>query len=132
VRVHNANPHRKSRFDTQPLAPFVGQGLLTSEGDLWKRQRRLLQPLFSQQMFETYAQVVTDYTAEMLDRWKPWVESGQTFDLAEELTALTMRVIARTILGLDFAGASKEVLEALEVGMDHANSMLETVLPLPD
>jgi cytochrome P450 len=132
VLVDKDKRYRKSRLDIQALGPFLGQGLLTSEGDLWKRQRRLLQPLFSQQMFEAYAQVVADYTGEMLDRWKPWVEGGQTFDLAEELTALTMRVIARTILGLDFAGASKEVLEAFEVGIDHANSTMETVLPLPD
>jgi len=132
VLVDRDKHYKKSRLDLEAFGPFVGQGLLTSEGDLWKQQRRLLQPLFTQQMFEAYSQTITDYTTEMVDRWKPWAESGKTFDLAEEMTALTMRVITRTILGLDFAGVSKEVTEAFEIGIDYANSVMDTVVPLPD
>jgi cytochrome P450 len=132
VLVDKDRRYRKSRLDIQAVGPFVGQGLLTSEGDLWKQQRRLLQPLFTQQMFETYTSIITDYVGEMLERWEPWAQSGATFDVGEQMTALTMRVIARTILGIDFAGASKEVLEAFEVGLDYANSVVENIVPLPD
>jgi cytochrome P450 len=132
VLVDKDHHYRKSWIDKQAIGPMAEQGLLTIEGDLWKQQRRLLQPLFSQQMLQTYSQIVTDYTSEMMERWKPWVASGQTFDLSEQITNLTMRIIARTILGIDFAQADKELLEAFEVVLDHANSVLESVIPLPD
>lgn len=132
ILVDRDKKYKKSRLDIQALAPIIGQGLLLSEGDLWKRHRRLLQPLFSQQQFEAYGQIVTDYTAEMLERWSSQAQSGEAFDLAGQVTDLTMRVIAKTILGLDFAGTDKELTEAIEFATDHANSSMETIVPIPD
>jgi cytochrome P450 len=132
VLVDKDKRYRKSRLDIQAIGPFVGQGLLTSEGDLWKQQRRLLQPLFTQQMFESYTSIITDYVAEMLLGWETWSKGGTTFDVGEQMTALTMRIIAKTILGIDFAGARKDLLEAFEVGLDYANSVVETIVPVPD
>src|SRR5579885_1512573 len=90
VLVDKDKRYRKSWIDKQAIGPLASQGLLTIEGDLWKQQRRLLQPLFSQQMLETYSQIVTDFTCEMLERWKPWAHSGHTFDLSEQITTLTL------------------------------------------
>jgi cytochrome P450 len=120
--VDRERKYRKSWIDVRMVGAILGQGLLLSEGDLWAKHRRLLQPLFAQQKFEAYAQIVTDYTTEMLQHWQVRAQSGETFDLGAEITNLTMRVIARTILGVDFAGIDKEVVEAMECAVEYANS----------
>ncbi|HEY7328565.1 MAG TPA: cytochrome P450 [Gemmataceae bacterium] len=132
VLVDKDKRYRKSWIDKQAIEPLAGQGLLTIEGDLWKRLRRLLQPLFSQQMLESYSQIVTDFTSEMLENWKSWVEKEETFDLGEQITTLALRVIAKAILGIDFANVDKELLESFEIAIDHANTVLDSVVPVPD
>src|SRR5271166_508941 len=54
---------------TRWLIPLVGQGLLTSEGELWRRQRRLAQPAFQRSQIDRYAAVMVDYTQRMLSTW---------------------------------------------------------------
>jgi len=74
VRNHNSllKDHvvQKSRW-------FFGDGLLTSEGDQWKRQRRLAQPAFSRERIASYAGIMTDYTEQMLAPW----QDGATLDV---------------------------------------------------
>src|SRR5947207_7452697 len=52
-------------------AALFGSGLLTSEGDLWRRQRRLATPAFQAKQVDTYAPVIVDYTLRMLESWRP-------------------------------------------------------------
>jgi cytochrome P450 len=74
------------------LARFLGNGLVTSDGDYWKRQRRLAQPAFHARRIEAYARTMVDYTQDMLNTW----QDGGSVDAAEAMTALTLRIIAKT------------------------------------
>ncbi len=56
--------------DTQRLRRLLGNGLITSEGDFWQRQRRLSQPMFHQQRISSYGAVMVDYTQQMLQTWQ--------------------------------------------------------------
>src|SRR4029077_8468692 len=69
VLVTNAGNFTKSE-DYRALARVLGQGLLTSEGEFWKRQRSLIQPAFHRQSIQAYAAVMTQATGRMLDSWK--------------------------------------------------------------
>src|SRR5215212_6444395 len=64
---------------------LVGNGLVTSEGDFWRRQRRLAQPAFHRERVEAYARAMVELTARMLDAWR----EGATLDAHEEMMALT-------------------------------------------
>jgi len=77
---------------------LFGQGLLTSEGDLWRRQRRLMQPAFHRRNIGRYAGVTVECTQKMLSRWKP----GDIRDLQSEIDHLTLETIARVLFNLDF------------------------------
>ena len=68
LRTH-ADNFMKDRL-TRWLIPLVGEGLLTSEGAFWRRQRRLAQPAFQHQQIERYAAVMVEHTERMLETWR--------------------------------------------------------------
>src|SRR5215813_6201941 len=76
---------------------LLGQGLLTSEGDLHRRQRRLVQPAFHRQRIAAYAAVMVDYAERTSNRWR----NGDTFDISEEMTRLTLGIVAKTLFDAD-------------------------------
>lgn len=90
---------------------LLGNGLLTGEGDLWRRQRRLMQPTFHRQQVAGYGQVMVERTVRRIERWR----DGQPFDLHAEFMGLTLEIAALTLFGADVARQTAEVAAALEV-----------------
>ena len=88
---------------------LVGKGLVTSEGEFWRRQRRLAQPAFHHQRIDSYARTMVEYAGRMLSNW----EDGQTLDVHEEMMMLTQAVVAQTLFGADVSGGSREMGRAL-------------------
>ena len=86
----------KSRI-LQEARKILGDGLLTSEGDSHKRNRRLLQPVFHHQRIETYGEVMADYASRASGRWN----DGAEVDLHAELMALTLAIVGKTLFGTD-------------------------------
>ncbi len=79
------------------LRLFLGNGLFTSDGEFWRRQRRLAQPAFHRRRVATFGDLMTDATREMLDRWQPRAERGQPLEVAREFMRLTMEVVTRAL-----------------------------------
>jgi len=79
------------------LSMVLGNGLLTSEGDFWLRQRRLSQPAFHKHRIEKYADTMAQFTDRMLRKWN----DGQVFDVHEEMMRLTMDIVAKTLFDID-------------------------------
>lgn len=88
---------------------LLGEGLLTSEGEFHRRQRRLAQPAFHRSRVESYAGVMTEYTARAVGAW----QDGQTLDLAEEMMALTLAIVGKTLFDADIEAEAGEVGEAI-------------------
>jgi cytochrome P450 len=97
VLVGESDRYRKPSFQQDMLGPLLGQGLLTSEGDLWRAQRERIQPAFFGERLAAYAELVTEVTDSVMAGWP----DGGTVDLEREMTALTLRVIARTLFSSD-------------------------------
>jgi cytochrome P450 len=94
------------------LADVLGQGLVTSEGELWRRQRRLAQPAFQLDQIQKYSTVMVDYALRMLAGWRP----GETRDVHADLMRLTLEIVAQTLFSAsvgDQAGRVGAALEAL-------------------
>jgi cytochrome P450 len=100
---------------TRLLGGFLGKGLLTSEGELWRRQRHLAQPAFQLDQVQKYADVMVAFTERMLGRWR----HEETRDLHSELMRLTLDIAARTLFGTSVEGKAKPVGQAMEVIMRH-------------
>jgi cytochrome P450 len=99
-----------NRFYRQ-IAQAFGWGLLTSEGELWQRQRRLIQPLFTRREIGTYAELMAEEAAAVAGRWDHSRRNGGGVDANAEMVELALRVVGRAIFGDDLARAS-DVLDA--------------------
>jgi cytochrome P450 len=91
---------------------FFGDGLLTSEGEHWKRQRRLSQPAFHRERIAFYASVMTDYTEQMLSNW----HDGTVIDVHQEMMRLTLRVVVRALFNVE-AEETEDISGSLNVLM---------------
>jgi cytochrome P450 len=94
----HAHNYGKSRFSAQ-VRPLLGQGLATSDGALWRTQRRLVQPAFHRERLAGLAETITTATHAMLARWAPHAATGTPLDMLAEMTRLTGEVIVRALFG---------------------------------
>jgi cytochrome P450 len=115
------NRNFRKDFSLQLYRPILGNGLLTSEGDYWLRQRRLAQPAFLRQRINAYGETMVGYTERMLARWR----SGMTFDLHAEMMHLTLDIAAKTLFGTNVSEEAAEVGSALETALRCIESRFE-------
>ena len=112
---------------------LLGEGLLTSEGDFHKRQRRLAQPAFHRQRVASYAAVMVDFATRTSERWR----HEATLDISEEMMRLTLGIVGKTLFDADVESESGEVGEAMSVVMELFDTLtlpffdLLSKLPLP-
>lgn len=94
----NAKNFLKSRSLRSPLFQrLVGRGLLTSEGEFWRRQRRLAQPAFHRQRINSYGEVMVNYTERMISMWK----ANDVKDIHREMMRLTLEIVVKTLFNAD-------------------------------
>lgn len=96
----NARNYRKGLL-FKPIAALQGQGLLTSEGELWMRQRRLVQPAFHRRQLTTFTEVMVDEARTVVQEWRHLVQTGTPVNVAERMNRLTFNVVGRVLLGAD-------------------------------
>jgi cytochrome P450 len=88
-----------------------GEGLLTSEGDFWLRQRRLAQPAFHRAQIASYAATMVEYTERILENWR----NGEERDVHREMMQLTLQIVAKTLFDADVAQDARDVGKSLEL-----------------
>jgi cytochrome P450 len=97
------------------LADVLGQGLVTSDGELWRRQRRLAQPAFQLDQIQKYSMVMVDFAARMLDGWRP----GETRDVHADMMRLTLEIVAQTLFSASVGKNAGRVATAMEALMKY-------------
>jgi cytochrome P450 len=117
------------------VKPLIGEGLFTSEGDFWRRQRRLAQPAFHRQRIESFAAIMSAAGVRMLDRWERTAAPAQPFDLMEEMSRVTLSVVGQALFGIDLTGEAADVgramLVALQFVSEEAFHFFPALLALP-
>ena len=104
VLVTNARKYSKGRVLRANRHVF-GEGLLTSEGDFWLRQRRLAQPAFHRARIASYAGTMVEYTKRMLHGWR----GGEERDAHQEMMRLTLQIVGKTLFDADVERDAQEV-----------------------
>jgi cytochrome P450 len=110
---------------------LIGEGLFTSEGDFWRRQRRLAQPSFHRQRIAGFARTMTDCTASMLAEWDARAKSGAPFDVSAEMSRVTLRVVGKALFGIDLQEDAAEVGRALLAVLEFVNQRAFDFFPAP-
>ncbi|MDQ5845997.1 MAG: cytochrome P450 [Acidobacteriota bacterium] len=106
----NAKNFIKSRSLRSPFfQKLVGNGLLTSEGEVWKRQRRLAQPAFHRQRISAYADVMVEYASRMISSWR----EGEVRDIHRDMMRLTLEIVVKTLFNADVSGDADKVSKVL-------------------
>ncbi|MGA2134416.1 MAG: cytochrome P450 [Bryobacteraceae bacterium] len=102
-------------MDYRALSRVLGQGLLTSEGEFWKHQRRLVQPAFFRDRILSYGELMTTYTARLLESWR----DGEVRDVHADMMRVTLEITARCLFNVDITRDAGTIGQALEVVMRH-------------
>lgn len=109
----NHRNYDKQNIDYAMLRRLLGNGLLTSDGEFWKSQRRLIAPIFHRQRVAGFCNLMVNSTQEMLDRWEVLALSGEPFDITSEMTRLTLRIVAKALFSTDVSDAEETIGAAL-------------------
>ncbi len=111
--VEKARIFEKSLMMRFALHPLAGEGLFTSGGDLWRRQRKLMAPLFHPAQLSRYA---ADMVA-CAEQGLRGMQDGAIVELAKETTRITMSIAGKTLFGADTFSEADEIGEALTVAL---------------
>ncbi len=123
VLVNQARKFIKGRILRANKGLF-GNGLLTSEGDFWLRQRRLAQPAFHRARIAAYSETMVRFTERLMAGWR----DGEMRDIHAEMMRLTLQIVAKTLFDADVDGDAQQVGHALEAIMDFNSDFRRLIL----
>ena len=123
VLVNKARKFEKGRVMKANMRLF-GEGLLTSEGDFWLRQRRLAQPAFHRGRIAAYGTTMVEYAERAMRGWK----SGEVRDIHEDMMEITLQIVGKTLFNAELTRDAKEVGETMEVLLKLAADFGKSIL----
>jgi cytochrome P450 len=109
--------------------PSLGNGLLTSEGDFWRQQRRLSQPAFHRDRVAAYAAIMVAAAERMLDGWAG--ADGQVRDLQDDMMRLTLEIVAKCLVDADVSGDAADASAAMETLIRSFTDRVDRWIRLP-
>jgi len=118
ILQENHRNYTKGSMTLGIMKPVAGDGLFTSEGELWLRQRRLMQPVFHRRRIAAFGTIMTDATHAMLDRWQPVIERGQHLDIMDEMSRLTMEIVSQALFSTQVGGDGNAISGAITTLLD--------------
>jgi len=129
----NQSNYRKPKLFVRPLGLVTGNGLVTSEGEFWRRQRRLAQPAFHRQRLALLGETMTRAAARMVEGWAgTHARTGEPFDVAEEMSRLTVRIAAETLFSADITPDAARFGDALKVALENISHRMRYPFVAPE
>lgn len=121
ILQENNRNYPKSSLTHSILKPLIGEGLFTSEGETWLRQRRLMQPSFHRRSITAFGALMSETTLAMLDRWEPKAASGATVDVSAEMTRLALDVVTAALFHAHLGDEPEVIARAIGVLVEEVN-----------
>ena len=119
----NQKNYRKPDVFNNSASLLAGNGILTSEGDFWRRQRRLIQPAFLRNAVSGFAPLMIESIERFLDEWGRTVD-GRTIDVVPEMMRLGLRIASRTLFSTDISGESDSIGGAYRTAFEYVSLKL--------
>jgi len=120
LQDNNGNYTKKPHPSMLILKPVIGEGLLTNDGESWRKQRRLAQPAFHRTQIAGFARTFVESTQSRFDRWGSMAQDGRVVAMDEELMSLTLEIAGKTLFSIDLTGQAAQVGHAF----DQANRII--------
>jgi len=127
VLVEQPEKFHKAQLIKRAFRPFAGEGLLTSDGALWRQQRRLMQPAFHHAQLTMYGAAMVEHALRMVEA----VEDGKVLEINEAMATLTLGIVVKCLFGADFMREAEKVSRLMVEVLDAANRRLNSVLLVP-
>jgi cytochrome P450 len=100
VLVSNHANYRKG-FGLDRVRMLLGNGIVTSDGELWRTQRYMMQPMFHRRVITGFAEVIDRANERLIARWERHANTGEPINVTDEMSEITLEVILRAIFGTD-------------------------------
>jgi cytochrome P450 len=126
----NSRNYRKGK-NYKEVAAATGNGLFVSEGDVWRRQRRLAQPAFHRQKIASFAKIITDSCEAMLEGWRPLAERGEAVEVDAEMLRLTLGIVGKALFSRDLSDEANTMSQSFEVIRKHTTNRIMSVVKFP-
>ena len=126
ILITKSKAWKKDRFLHTSLRPVLGEGLLSSEGDFWRKQRRLAQPAFHRERIAAYAGIMVDHASRLARTWN----DGDERDVHKEMMRLTVDIVAQALFGAEVGDHAEDIGEAIEAVLAVVSDPLEMFVPL--
>lgn len=111
------------------LRLVMGNGLVTSEGDFWKRQRKLSQPAFHRKRLARLVATMGSLTEDLADEWSTL--HGTSIDLHDAMMRLTLRIVGHTLFSTDLSTEAGRLGPAITTALQRANAEAVSAIRLP-
>ena len=118
VLVLNNHNYTKETYINHMFKSAVADGLLTSEGEVWRQQRRLIQPAFHRQRIDNLGGLMIEETGKLLKKWSEYASKGQAIDIASEMSTLTLSITGKALFGVDLGSRASSVGHAVDMAAD--------------
>jgi cytochrome P450 len=129
LQDHHRNYWKGSIFTK--LKRIAGEGLVFSDGELWRRQRQLVQPAFRRDRIAALAPMMVACCERMLERWEGLAAEGHPVEMTEELSLLTLEIAARALFGTDLGEDRERFRLAIEGGLGYADHLVKHFVTPP-
>jgi len=130
VLQSNFSNYRKGR-DYHILKSSLGEGLLTSEGALWQRQRKMTQPALHSQQVASFIRIMETFALALLAKWEHFASNGEAFDIVPDLMHLTLNIASQALFTSSLEAETEIIREALAVGRNYSVDRAWSVVRLP-
>ena len=124
--------------DLEPLKrlkPILGNGMVTADGESWRRQREVARPAFHQNEVQSFGPTITAFADELVHRWREAADQGRVLDMHHEMMQITLRVAGKTLFGVDLKDDAADCSDVLNVtmaaGLKRMNALVAAPLFLP-
>lgn len=109
VLQENNRNYNKDVLTYKLFRQFLGQGLVTNDGESWLHQRRLIQPAFHRKRLAAYGTLMTGATTALLERWQARAEGDAPLDVGEEMMRLTLSIVGQALFSVDLSNETGTV-----------------------
>jgi cytochrome P450 len=127
IMTEQASIFQKPKIAKRLWSKFLGDGILTTEAEVWRRQNRMMRPAFHKNRIEEYGRLMVEYTHRMIDGWT----DGSVVDMDDAMVGVTLEIVAKTLFDADVQDGAETVGHAMHVLHQEMIEHIHMPLPVP-